>query len=55
MGIMPVLNGTHRQDADATCLAIHRESEIIRFLHCAPKRGSGLLRSVDLLWESPAN
>jgi DNA-binding MarR family transcriptional regulator len=34
---------------------VKKKSKGRRVLHSATKRGSGLLRSMDLLWESPAN
>jgi len=34
---------------------VKKKSKGRRVLHSATKRGSGLLRSMDLLWESPAS
>ena len=34
---------------------VKKKSKGRRVLHSATKRGSGLLRSMDLLWESPSN
>lgn len=34
---------------------VKKKSKGRRVLHSATKRGNGLLRAMDLLWESPAN